>query len=524
MGEYPISTLLLLYENGKLCLPEIQRDYVWDQAKVAKLIDSLYHDIPIGQMLFWKPTSIKHLKPLKGGRLKDPEIAIIDGQQRLSSLYDVDQAIIPVVFNINTEKFQIENKATKANPKWVSVYEVWHTKNSYAFIENLSKKAGHNGGKMSDDERNELGNKINEIIAIKKREPAIHTIMDDDYEKITEIFIRINESGKKLQKSEIALAVGALKFPGLLMKKLADIQKKNQNWQTSRARRNSFFVNALATITTNTVKMSPFQEHLLQTTAKKIKDNLKELEIGIDYTYEFLETNFGINEKNNLKLIPNLTALLALVNYRIQTHAQLPKKNSELLTLWTFLAFYHSQYSGKAYRNLDLDIRAIDPSNSLGTIKTWIKSIKDEFGQLQVDKIGNSMNSKSLFTVFFALKLNKAFDWWTGSSITAMSKTEYHHIFPKKVLEGKYSKIQINDPRNIAIVSEKMNRKIGGREPKEYFIDTKLIPDIDRVFTQFVPKKEELWKVKNYEEFLDERGKMMKKKLNEFVSSQEAKI
>ena len=87
-----------------------------------------------------------------------------------------------------------------------------------------------------------------------------------------------------------------------------------------------------------------------------------------------------------------------------------------------------------------------------------------------------------------------------------------------------YENAEINDPRNIALVSEKLNRKISAMPPEKYFVDTNLVADTKRIYSQFVPKNKELWKVKNYKKFLDERGKLILKKLNEFVSDQKSKI
>ena len=264
-----------------------------------------------------------------------------------------------------------------------------------------------------------------------------------------------------------------------------------------------------------------------KTWKKRIKKNLKSLEIGLQYTYEFLQNNFGINEKNNLQLIPNRSALLPLVNLFSQTNGQLPKQQTELLKLWTFLAFHHSQYVGKAYgKYLDQDIRAINPKNTLETIKAWLESIKEWVSDTQVYNIGKGLNDKSRFTVFFALKLNNATDWWTGTSIENIPKIEYHHIFPRAVLKkAGYTRMEINDPRNIAVISEYTNRKQKHREPEDYFNDRSLITDPERLFSQFVPREDkQLWKVKNYKKFLEERGKLITEKLNKFVSEQEAKI
>ena len=97
-------------------------------------------------------------------------------------------------------------------------------------------------------------------------------------------------------------------------------------------------------------------------------------------------------------------------------------------------------------------------------------------------------------------------------------------VYNYNVDRGKYPDEVINDPRNIALVSRRMNRKIGARSPEDYFTDQTLIPDISRVYSQFVPRDKKLLKVKNYKKFLDERGKLIMGELNKFVSARESKI
>lgn len=43
-------------DSERLKLPEIQREFVWNKQNIKLLFDSLYRELPIGQMLVWKPT------------------------------------------------------------------------------------------------------------------------------------------------------------------------------------------------------------------------------------------------------------------------------------------------------------------------------------------------------------------------------------------------------------------------------------------------------------------------------------
>jgi uncharacterized protein with ParB-like and HNH nuclease domain len=89
----------------KYLLPAIQREVVWDVDKIARLFDSLMRDYPIGSFLFWKvdKENAKKYKfyefmrdyhekdnchnPKASVSGQDDIIGILDGQQRLTSLY-----------------------------------------------------------------------------------------------------------------------------------------------------------------------------------------------------------------------------------------------------------------------------------------------------------------------------------------------------------------------------------------------------------------------------------------------------
>ena len=94
-----------IYSN-KYLIPSFQREYVWDKKKIAELFSSIMSDYPISTMLFWEINSedgknlcefYQFLKKFKKGdknnnlepnvASKSEFIAIIDGQQRLTSLY-----------------------------------------------------------------------------------------------------------------------------------------------------------------------------------------------------------------------------------------------------------------------------------------------------------------------------------------------------------------------------------------------------------------------------------------------------
>ena len=54
VNQHPIQTLLAWVQAGEIAIPEIQRPFVWDAAKVRDLMDSLYRGYPIGYLIAWR--------------------------------------------------------------------------------------------------------------------------------------------------------------------------------------------------------------------------------------------------------------------------------------------------------------------------------------------------------------------------------------------------------------------------------------------------------------------------------------
>jgi len=82
VNHYLVSALLNYVDNKEIAIPEIQRPFVWDGAKVRDLIDSLYQGYPIGYIVTWQNPDVK----LKDGTTSTGKKILIDGQQRVTAL------------------------------------------------------------------------------------------------------------------------------------------------------------------------------------------------------------------------------------------------------------------------------------------------------------------------------------------------------------------------------------------------------------------------------------------------------
>ena len=100
-----IASVIADIESKKYLLPSIQREFVWNQKQIENLFDSLMRDYPINSFLFWEVPEenvqdFRFYEFLRDYHQKDNKhnpmantngshgiTAILDGQQRLTSLY-----------------------------------------------------------------------------------------------------------------------------------------------------------------------------------------------------------------------------------------------------------------------------------------------------------------------------------------------------------------------------------------------------------------------------------------------------
>ncbi|MGQ0669708.1 MAG: DUF262 domain-containing protein [Actinomycetota bacterium] len=91
---YSLNKLIEDIEIGEIGLPDIQRPFVWSNAQVRDLFDSMYRGFPVGYLLFWANGLPGEYRQIGAdGKQKAPRLLIVDGQQRLTSLFAVLKGI-----------------------------------------------------------------------------------------------------------------------------------------------------------------------------------------------------------------------------------------------------------------------------------------------------------------------------------------------------------------------------------------------------------------------------------------------
>lgn len=263
-----IDSSITIYEalqnikDGKYVMPAFQRQYVWSMEQIEKLWDSILLDYPIATFLFWhvdddnvtwdtyfcnflssvtfdsrkQADSVNY--ELSSIDVKLTDTAVLDGQQRLTSLYlslfgdafirqkharkksgggIVTKLLIELNKNkltvdeeeYNSKKYDIKfsEKVGKLSPTQFEIRKILEPKfRDETTRENAIEDAIANVPADSKDYARGILNKLYEKIFVEKliRYTEIRDMKQDD---ALEMFVRFNSDGKALRKLEITMSI-----------------------------------------------------------------------------------------------------------------------------------------------------------------------------------------------------------------------------------------------------------------------------------------------------------------------------
>ena len=136
--DYTLDQLLAGISLGTIGLPDIQRPFIWKAVRVRDLFDSMYQGYPVGHLLLWANPGAQGAKDVGvDDKPKSPDVLILDGQQRLTSLYSVicDKKVrdsgyrtyrIQIAFNPLFGTFAVPDAAIRRDPEYIpDITELW---------------------------------------------------------------------------------------------------------------------------------------------------------------------------------------------------------------------------------------------------------------------------------------------------------------------------------------------------------------------------------------------------------------
>ena len=354
IDEYSIRNLRTKFEERVFAIPQIQRSYVWKKDSICKLMDSIFNNYPIGIALVWEiPTkqafeirpNAKTIIPQYNKNALTTEL-IIDGQQRLSTIYGVLYGVAQskevnskidfseLYFDTDKnseERFVFRRKISDEDNTLVNLKELLDTPPSV-----LAKRL--NLKKYQAQQANLCYTTFN------KYKFKILKFKGYSFEDAREIFIRVNSAGMRLNRADELFALAN------------NVHLRDHIEDARNGLKMGFKEISVDTLQhtvalyfgAHTIGGSAFKQLLKEKLNKNIKESdflvdFKKIENGYKLCLDFLASEFHIK---NLKELPisNMFSMLSFffaINGKKATIAQIRQ-----IRKW----FWHTCFNKNAKR------------------------------------------------------------------------------------------------------------------------------------------------------------------------------
>jgi Protein of unknown function DUF262/Helicase conserved C-terminal domain/PLD-like domain/SNF2-related domain len=218
--RFDLDHLVKNIDRGDVALPDIQRPFVWPNRKVRDLLDSMLKGFPVGYLLFWATGAEAGARAI-GVDDKDepaPRWLIVDGQQRLTSLYsvftghpivrdDYSESRIRIAFRPHDTRFEVTDAAIDKDPEFLAdITPLW--KDYKATVRSYLERLEAARGSLTTDFRDEIDNefdRVRDLRAYPFEVVELDAAMDE--ENVAEVFVRINSEGVTLNQADFILTL-----------------------------------------------------------------------------------------------------------------------------------------------------------------------------------------------------------------------------------------------------------------------------------------------------------------------------
>ena len=170
--DYTLGALVHKIELGEIGLPDIQRPFVWKNSKVRDLFDSMYRGYPVGYLLLWENGLADDRTIGVDAKAKPPRLVIVDGQQRLTSLYAVIKGVrvmrdnyesenICIAFNPLEGRFEVADAAIRRDSAFIpDISRVWSSETNLIAFTNQYLNDLQGSRVVNDEETARIQNAI----------------------------------------------------------------------------------------------------------------------------------------------------------------------------------------------------------------------------------------------------------------------------------------------------------------------------------------------------------------------------
>ncbi len=510
-----VSSVVRDIQRRRYVLPAIQREFVWSADKICTLFDSLMRGYPIGSFLFWKlgddaqkahqvygfiqhwhEKTSRHCPELTDLLASDDRLAILDGQQRLTSLYigllgshaerlprawwnnpnafpirhlylnlagtsaTTDEAgaegeagdVEEFIFRFRTEE-QAEQENVDGSAFWFRVADILPMGEAFDVVKWLQERERGNDVAAS--------RLLHRLFKVVHEEGVINYFLEEaqSIDKVLNIFIRVNHQGVPLAFSDLLLSFATAKWTKRDARKeiyeLVDrlnIIGHGFTFSKDLVMKSSLVLTDAPSIR---FQVSSFdQKHM-----SKIEDEwpsiVQSLELGTG-----LLSDFGLSAASltaNSVLIP--IAYYAKARGLTQAYRTNKSDNADRLAIrdWTFRALVKQGVWGSGLDTLLTNLRtALREHGATSFPNAEIRAAMARSGGKTLEFTPADIEN------FADLEYG---DKRTFSVLTLLypfvdTRNQFHvdHVFPRALLSAKALKLAGVDPADHAAISQSLNR------------------------------------------------------------------
>ena len=531
-----INQIIDKIDSYQLFVPAFQREFVWKRDDAKKLITSMLLDYPTGTMLTWETNTPPELKgDYTYDHNKGSVKLILDGQQRITTLYLLIKGEIPPYYNeheiindvrglyVNIKTLELEyykKTIMLGNPFWIDITKVFKNEtNALQIIKAVKEQQ-----EIDDETQFLILDNINKIQQIQNKEFLEQTIpVKANIREAIDIFYIVNASGVNLTDAELALAQISGYWPDArerIKTKLFELEKEGWVFKLD-----FFMYVLLGCLHQLGSKMEKLhgQENLAP-----LKETWFELESNtLDYVFNILRSRAYIDHSKEINSVYALVPIIVFAFKKGKT--KMTDAEIKKVIKWFYYSQLRNRYVSQLPQKLDKDIGIVanepnpfDRLLNIIEVERRLEITPDEF-------IGVGVMHPLWALMNWYLKSRDAKCLTTGVSLRKnMGKKyslEWDHIFPFSILKKngygwenrhKYSLAQ--EITNRAILTKTANRTKSNKEAKKYLAEVQLnFPKALEL--QSIPTDTRLWELENYEQFLQVRRKLLADQLNSFLSS-----
>lgn len=560
--DYNLTKLIHDIQMGEIGLPDIQRPFVWQTTKVRDLFDSMYRGYPVGYFLFWQATTQAASEGYKSIGLDEkqhpPRLLIVDGQQRLTSLYavltgtpvvrdDYRKERIQIAFRPIDEVFEVADATVKNDPEFIAdISQLWSNEKPYGrFVrEFLARLRSRRDVDQEEEYRlEEIIDRVKDLQGYPFT--ALELSSDVDEEQVAEVFVRINSAGTLLSQADFILTLMSV-FWDKGRRALEEFARESRQPSESRASPYNYFLQPEPDQMLRVSVALAFRRARLQFVYSILRG--KDLETG-EFSAERREVQFAnLAEAQNLVLDAQVwhDFLKVLIRAGYRSGAQItskmgllysyalyligrrdygvdPHRLRNVMARWFFMTSLTGRYTSSPETVMEQDLARLRDVNNADEFIKLLDGIIEETvtGDFWTITLPGALAttgaySPTLFAHYAALNILGARVLFSNLRVAELldpatkgkrSAIERHHLFPK----GYLSRIGVTGTRqnriaNLALVEWPDNAKISDQAPADYWPAMAARSDpTDLSAMLYWHGLPDDWDSMEYEDFLTER-------------------